>query len=212
MGFNALGAIQNILQNASTTVNKDLNMQMLEEQFQQEQMQQTMAQEAAANANLPNAGNEGTTSSSSISSAAIGLSIGGACGAIVAGLVAIVVAFLVIGSMTAAVFGIGLLFLLLAAVIAVAIFAIVEACKSQPKNSSNDGFTTKGPEVTQYDTGKQTEAQNVISQLAALVSQIQQKINQQFQQFVSPDQQALTALENMWNNINQNRQQLVGNW
>ncbi len=212
MSFNALGAIQNILQNAGTTVNKDLNMQMLEEQFQQEQMQQVMAAEAAANANLPNAGNEGTSSSSSISADAIGLSIGGACGALVAGLVALVVAMVGFGVALAPAFGIGLIFLLIAAVVAVAIFAIVEACKSQPKNSSNDGFATKGPDVTNYDTGKQTEAQNQISQLAALVSQIQQKINQQFQQFVSPDQQALTALENMWNNINSNRQQLVGNW
>ena len=212
MGFNALGAIQNILQNAGSTVNKDLNMQMLEEQFQQEQMQQVMAQEAAANANYPNVGKEGITSSSSISADAMGLAIGGACGAIVVGLIAMVAAFIVIGTLTSAVFGIGLVFLLLAAVIAVCIFAIVEACKTQPKDSANDGFTTKGPDIQNYDPGLQGQAQNQISQLAALVSQIQQKINQQFQQFVSPDQQALTALQNMWNNMNSTRQQLVGNW
>ena len=57
-------------------------MQMLEEQFQQQQMQQVMAQEAAANANYPNVEKEGITSSS-ISADAMGLAIGGACGAIV---------------------------------------------------------------------------------------------------------------------------------
>ena len=55
MDFDALGAIQGILGKAGLTVNKDLQMQMVEEQNKQAEMQQLMADEAADNAKLPDA-------------------------------------------------------------------------------------------------------------------------------------------------------------
>ncbi len=192
MDFNALGAIQGILGKAGLTVNKDLQMQMVEEQNKQAEMQQLMADEAADNAKLPDAGKIGTTSTSSISADATNLAIFGTLGAVLVGLTI----FALPG-------------LLIAAVIAVAIFAIVEACKKQPSNSADDGFVTKGPEITQYDPGVQNEAEGVVTQDAAKVSQAQQQINQIMQQFVNPDQSALQSLENMWTSLNQARQGLV---
>ena len=176
MGFNALGAIQNILQNAGSTVNKDLEMQMLEEQFQQEQMQQVMAQEADANANLPNVGNKGTTSTSSMSADAVALLIGGGAGAVLAGvaigliLAAAVCAGTLVLSPIAIVL-IAIAVILIAAAVALAVFAVVEKADgaADAPNAGHDGLTTNGPDVTQYDTGKQAQAQSVISQLAAQV-------------------------------------------
>lgn len=216
MDFNALGAIQGILGKAGTTVNKDLQMQMAEEQNKQVEMQQLMAKEAEENANLPNAGKEGTTSTSSISADATALIIGGGVGAVLAGVAVglILGALVMAGTIVLAPLAIVLIAIaamLIVAAVALAIFAAVEAAKGAPKDPTkgNDGLTEKGPDVTQYDTGKQTAAQNKVSQLAASVSQAQQQINQIMQQFVNPDQSALQSLENMWTSLNQARQGLV---
>jgi hypothetical protein len=216
MGFNALAEIQGILGRAGTTVNKDLQMQMAEEQNKQAEMQQIMAKEAEANADLPNAGKEGTTSTSSISADATALLIAGGAGAALAGVaVGLILGALVLAGTIVlapiAIILIAIAVVLVAAAIALAIFSAVEAAKGAPSDPTkgNDGLTEKGPDVTQYDTGKQTAAQNKVSQLAASVSQAQQQINQIMQQFVNPDQSALQSLENMWTSLNQARQGLV---
>ncbi len=216
MGFNALAEIQGILGKAGLTVNKDLQMQMNEEQNKQIEMQELMSKEAAANAALPNAGNEGTTSTSSMSADATALLVAGGAGAVLAGVaVGLILGALVLaGTIVLAPIAIVLIAIavvLIAAALALAIFSAVEAAKGAPSDSTkgHDGLTEKGPDVTQYDTGKQTAAQNKVSQLAASVSQAQQQINQIMQQFVNPDQSALQALENMWTSLNQARQGLV---
>ena len=208
---NVFVLIEDIFAEHSNTTNKDIAMQYENINVMNAEYQNELDKWQKDGGDLSTAGKEAPTpGDKSISGAGIGMAVGGgAAGVIMAILVTlyIVIPSLTAGGAAIAWTGIGLILLAIAAVLVVvaivcfAIYAIVRGfqCASNHSSYGGDdwGLSHTGLPTPNFDQNAYGAAQSQCQQDQTNVQQIQNSINQAFQQYVSPDQDMKTQDANM---------------